>query len=101
MKGKPIETDIGCIQPSLLGDKTTTGEAITAGSLYMTMNGGTATLTHAGEKVKIAFRSILPTGALLIESPTGRQFVLSIEKVINHAIDSGLLDDQLKFEPLA
>lgn len=105
MKGKPIETAIGRIEPSMgagkdSGDKTTTGKPINAGVIFMTMQGGTASFKHKGRKVKIGFTTIVPTGALLLRAPNGRQFVLNIEKVIRHAIDNGLLDPDLKFEPV-
>lgn len=46
VKATPIETEVGSIYPSISGDKLTDGRAITSGSLFMQMAGGTATLEH-------------------------------------------------------
>jgi len=97
-RGKAIETPIGKIEPSMKGDFTKDDVEINAGHLYMTMQGGVATFNDGGKEIKIEFSSIVPTGATLLRAPGGRHFVLDLEKLIKHAIDHGLLDDELRFE---
>ncbi len=98
IKAKDIQTPLGRIIPSLKGDCTRSGEEITASSMFMTMQGGKATLKHKGKKIEIDFTSIVPSGATLLRAPNGRQFALDIEKLINHAMVYGLLDPELRFE---
>jgi hypothetical protein len=103
IKAKAIETSIGKIEASMSGehpDFTTSGDKINAGHLYMTMQGGKAIYEKDGKEIVIEFSSIVPTGATLLQAPNGRHFVLSLSKLINHAIEHGLLDEKLRFEPL-
>jgi hypothetical protein len=79
-------------------DMTTDGEKINAGHLYMTMQGGHAIAEIGGKEFKIEFSGIVPTGAILLRAPNGRHFVMSMSKLINHAIEHGLLDKKLRFE---
>jgi hypothetical protein len=98
IKGIPIETAIGRIVPSMEGDFIRDGSEITAGSMFMTMAGGKAKLKHKGKQVEIDF-SCTPNGsAIILRAPGGRHFVTSMEKLINHAIEYGLLDPELRFE---
>jgi hypothetical protein len=96
-KAKPIETEVGEILPSLEGDKLKDGSEINSGSMFMTMNGGTATLKHEGKKVVIDVTATL-AGSTVLRAPNGRQFHIDIGRLINHAIAHGLLDPELRFE---
>jgi hypothetical protein len=104
IKAKAIETSIGKIEASLHsdsnggGDMLTSGEKINAGHFYMTMQGGFAIYEKDGKEIKIRFDAMVPTGAMILTAPNGRKFVLSLSKLITHAIENGLLDDKLRFE---
>ena len=104
IKAKPIETSVGQIIASMGGskakdaDKLTSGETVNAGSMFMTMEGGHAIYQKDGKDIRIEFSSIVPTGETLLRAPNGRQFKLSLSKLINHAIEHGLLDKKLRFE---
>jgi hypothetical protein len=62
------------------------------------MQGGIATFKDGKKEIKIEFSSIVPTGATLLRAPGGRHFVLDLQKLIEHAIEHGLLNDELRFE---
>jgi hypothetical protein len=96
-EGKPIETAVGRLYPSLKGDFTRDGTAINKGSMFFTMAGGVATIEHDGQPVKIDIASQL-SGATVLRAPNGRQFTVDLEKLIEHAIENGLLNAELRFE---
>lgn len=95
VKGKPIQTSIGEIRAAM-GDKTKDERLINAGSLYMLFTSFKGSLTHKGKQIK--FTGDASGSTLVLYAPNGRVFKTNIEKIVDHAIENGWLDADLKFE---
>lgn len=96
IRAKPIQTSIGNILPSLEKDKLKDGRDITAGSLFMLFTSFKGSIAHKGKQVK--FTGGASGGTVVMYAPSGRIFATNIEKLVEHAIENGWLDPDLKFE---
>lgn len=93
----PISTEIGDMIASI-DDKTKTGDQINSGGIRMTIAGGTATIDHKGKKRKLELCACAFSGMTIIMADNGRRFDVSAERLVEHAIKAGLLDDELEFD---
>jgi hypothetical protein len=97
IQAKPIETEFGTLYPSI-SEKLKNGKTTNSGVITgFHTHAGEATLNHKGKKRKIDISAGI-NGSTIIRAENGRWFVVSIEKLINHAIEAGMLDDGMKFE---
>lgn len=93
IKAQRIPTPVGEIIASVANDKLKNGREINSGVMFMQTTSATATMTD-GTKYMIG-----ASGAdLVITAPSGRMFKTDAQKLIDHAVDYGLIDPNLKFE---
>lgn len=97
IKAKPRKTALGTITPGF--NDTLNGQKITMSSFPMGMHAGKATMTHNGKSHEITI--IQNIGASISLSGPKRHFNLDLQKLVEHAIENGLLDDVIDFTEAA
>lgn len=93
---KSIVTEWGELSASM-DDKLTTGENINSGSIAMGSEAGKLTIMHEGKKHELII--LHDMGASICILGNNRRFRLNLERLVDYAIESGLLKSDLVFEP--
>lgn len=95
VKGIPRKLEWGEIIPGF--DDTAGGEKITSSSMAMGSHAGTAKVEKNDKTHNI--NVIHNFGASITLTGPNRSFHLTLSRVIDYAIENGLLDDKIDFEP--
>ena len=93
MTATPIKTAFGQLIPGF--SDTVNGQTITSSSLSLGTHAGECQVTHNGEKHTITIVHNL--GASLTFNSKHRHFNVDVKTLIEHAIESGLLEPVIDF----
>lgn len=78
---------------------TLNGQKLNRSSLCMGMDAGKCTVEHAGKKETIQILHNL--GASISLNAKGRYFHLNLEKLVEYAVEAGLLEETIDFKEAA
>lgn len=95
--GKPIETKAGFIHPNLSHDKFPDGSEIKAGFMRMGTHAATFKHTHKGKKYTGTIVAGFD-GTTEIRIDGGRSYTSDLNKLLEDAIEHGLMEDTLTFK---
>ena len=96
-KQKPIaikKTSLGKIRPHI-GHDTLKGKPISNGAISMGYHLGTLSAFVGGKNVQV---DLIGGGGLTLSVVGGRDFILNVKAIFEHAVQNGLLEDVIDFK---